>query len=113
MIKSNLKNNKISGAAALPIDTYIEDTYKADIPKLEDILCNKYDCSCLKYALDHLTEEEIELIQHLFFKRKTLKSYAEQKGLSYSYAMKKKKKILNKLYMYINIYMNPICKEKP
>ena len=101
LIKSNLKNNKISGAAALPIDTYIEDTYKAEIPALEDILCNKYDCSCLKYALDHLTEEELELIKYLFFKKKTLKSYANKKGMSYSYAMKKKRYALDKLFMYI------------
>ena len=113
LIKSNLKNNKISGSASLTIDNYIEDTWSADIPRLEDILCNKYDCSCLKYALDHLTEEELELIKHLFFKNKTLKSYAQQKGVSYSYAMKKKRYVLDKLFMYVNIYLNPRCKEKP
>lgn len=113
LIKSNLKNNKISGTAALTIDNYIEDTCSADIPKLEDILCDKYDRSCLKYALDHLTEEELELTKHLFFKNNTLKSYAEQKEVSYSYAMKKKRYVLDKLYMYINIYINPKCIEKP
>ena len=58
----------------------------------------------LKYALSQLTEDERDLIKHIFFEEKTLKSYTDKKGISYSYGVKKKKYILDKLYMHINVY---------
>jgi hypothetical protein len=43
----------------------------------------------------------------------TLKSYSSKKGICYSYAVKMKRFVLDKLFMYVNIYVNPRCTVKP
>ena len=105
LIRNSIKNNKTSGSSALTIDSFIEDTFKDDTPKIEDILCSNYDHDCLKYAMSCLNEEELDLINHIFYKNQTLKSYAEENSISYSYAFKKKKYILDKMFMHINSYI--------
>ena len=106
LIRNNLKNKKISGASILTIDNYVEETYKDDIPEMADILCSKYDNDCLKYAMKQLTEDELYLINHLFYNGKTLKSYSDNENVCYSYAVKKKRYVLDKMFMYINKYIN-------
>ena len=105
LIRNSIKNNKISGNSTLTIDSFVENTCKDDTPEIEDILCSQYDCDCLKYAMNCLTEEELNLIDHIFYKNKTLKSYAKENNVSYSYAFKKKRYILDKLFMHINSYI--------
>lgn len=78
LICRNLKNSKINGRSVLTIDNYIKETYKANIPEIIDSLCRKYDIDCLKYALKELTPDELNLINHLFFEGKTLKSYSQK-----------------------------------
>lgn len=106
LIRKNLKNNKINGSNSLTVDNYVEETYKADVPEITDLLCRKYDNDCLNHALKQLTPDELNLINHLFFKNKTLKSYTDKKGICYSSAVKKKKYVLDKLFMHINIICN-------
>ncbi|WP_294377087.1 sigma-70 family RNA polymerase sigma factor [uncultured Clostridium sp.] len=106
LIKKQLKNNKIQGSSVNSIDKYIEESYKADIPEMSDILFSEHDKNSLKYAINQLSPKESDFINHIFFQNKTLKSYAEHNNISYSYAFKKKKYILDKLFMYINIYNN-------
>ena len=106
LIKKQLKNNKIQGSSVNSIDKYIEESYKADIPEMSDILFSEHDKNSLEYAMNQLSTEESDFINHIFFQNKTLKSYAEHNNISYSYAFKKKKYILDKLFMYINIYNN-------
>lgn len=105
LIRNSIKNNKISGSYTLTIDSFIEDTFKDDSPEIEDILCSQYDCDCLKYAINCLTQEELSLINHIFYKNETLKSYAKENNVSYSYAFKKKRYVLDKLFMNINSYL--------
>lgn len=105
LIRNSIKNNNISGNSTLTIDSFVEDTCKDDAPEIEDILCSQYDCDCLKYAMKFLTGEELNLIDHIFFNNKTLKSYAKEHNVSYSYAFKKKRYILDKLFMHINSYI--------
>lgn len=107
LIRRNMQTNDINGYGAAVFDNFIEETYKADVPEITDILCSQYDNDCLKYALTKLTEDEVDLIHHLFYKNKTLKSYTNEKGMCYSYAVKRKRYILDKLFMYVNIYSNP------
>ena len=109
LIRRNIQTNNIHGSGAAVYDNYVEETYKADTPEITDILCSEYDNDCLKYALNKLTQDEIDLIHHLFYENKTLKSYTNKKGICYSYAVKKKRYILDKLFMYVNIYLNPRC----
>ena len=109
LIRRNIQTNNIHGSGATVYDNYVEETYKADTLEITDILCSEYDNDCLKYALNKLTQDEIDLIHHLFYENKTLKSYTNKKGICYSYAVKKKRYILDKLFMYVNIYLNPRC----
>lgn len=110
LIRKNLNSSKLCGTAALAFDNYVEETFKSDTPEISDILCGKYDNSSLRHAIKQLTSDERELVRHIFFCDNTLKSYAEKKEVSYSYAVKKKRHILDKLFMHINIYN--ISKEK-
>ena len=109
LIRRNIQTNNIHGSGTAAYDNYVDETYKTDTPEITDILCRQYDNDCLKYALNKLTEDEIDLIHHLFYEHKTLKSYTNEKGMCYSYAVKKKRYILDKLFMYVNIYLNPRC----
>ena len=104
LIKKQLKNSRIQGSSVNSIDKYVEESYKADIPEMSDILCSKHDKISLEYAINQLSPEESDFINYIFFQNKTLKSYAQYKNISYSYASKKKRYILDKLFMYVNIY---------
>ncbi|NAS18129.1 sigma-70 family RNA polymerase sigma factor [Clostridium butyricum] len=109
LIRTSIKNSNIHGSGTTVYDNYIEETYKNDEPKIEEVLCSKYDSDCLKYAMSQLTEEELDLVDHLFFQSKTLKSFADKNKICYSYAVRKKRQVLDKLFMYVNIYLNPRC----
>ena len=106
LIRKNIKNNKMKISSEIAFDTFFENTYEADLPEITQILCRKYDYECLQYALSKLTEDELQLIFHLFYKGRTLKSYAADKGISYSYVVKMKRYVLDKLFMYFNIYLH-------
>lgn len=106
IIKNSLKNNNISGSSTLVLDSFVENTCIDSEPMIEDMMCLKYDYDCLKSALSTLNEEELELINHIFYKNRTLKSYSQDKNISYSYAFKKKKKILDKLLKHIKSYIS-------
>lgn len=112
LIRRNIQTNNIHGSGTAVYDNYVEETYKADVPEITDILCSQYDSDCLKYAISHLTKDEKELVHHIFFKGLTLKSYSAEKGICYSYVVKMKRHTLDKLFMYVNIYVNPRCSEK-
>ena len=62
--------------------------------------------------MSKLIEDELDLINHLFFEDKTLKSYSDKNEVCYSYAVKKKRYVLDKLFMHVNIYVNPRCSKK-
>ncbi|MBZ0312405.1 sigma-70 family RNA polymerase sigma factor [Clostridium butyricum] len=112
LIRNSIKTNNIHGSGAAVYDNYVEETFNSNSPQIEDILCSRYDCDCLKFAMSHLTEDEKELVHHIFFKDMTLKSFSAQKGICYSYAVKMKRFVLDKLFMYINIYVNSRCTNK-
>lgn len=106
LIKRNIQTNNINGYGSTVFDNSVEETYKDDTPEITDLLCNQYDNDCLKYALKQLNSDELNLITHLFYEDKALKFYAYEKELSYSYTSKKKRYVLDKLFMHINIYIN-------
>ena len=106
LIRSSLKKNNICGSSVLTIDSFVENTCIDNDPMVEDILCNKYDHDCLKYAMSCLNQEELELINHIFYNNLTLKSYADKKNICYSYAFKKKTHVLNKLLTHIKSHIS-------
>ena len=54
LIRKNIKINKICGPSIV-LDNYVEETFKADIPEITELLCDKYDCECLKLAMNKLS----------------------------------------------------------
>ncbi|MDU5723272.1 MAG: sigma-70 family RNA polymerase sigma factor, partial [Clostridium butyricum] len=112
LIRRNIQTNNIHGSGATVYDNYVDETFNSDSPQIEDILCSSYDSDCLKFAMNQLTEDEKELVQHIFFKDMTLKSFSDEKGICYSCAVKMKRFVLDKMFMYINIYLNTRCKNK-
>ena len=107
LIRKNVKSHSIHNPKSVtPFDNYVEETFDSHSPQIEDVLCSQYDSDCLKYAMGKLTDDERELVQHLFFEDSTLKSYADKKGMCYSSAVKMKRSAMDKLFMYVNIYVN-------
>lgn len=106
LIRKNLNNSKVYGDSVVTIDSYLEDTLIAHIDDADHILCRKHESECLKYAINQLNEDELALINHIFYASKSLKSYANKNNVSYSTAVKKKRYVLDKLFMYMNIYCN-------
>ncbi len=103
LIKHNVKYNDINGTSAQVLTPEIEQSLKSNEMSTEEILCSKCDCEQLKHALSTLDEKESELIDSIFFQETTVKKYAEQKNLSYSTIIKRKRSILDKLFRHINI----------
>ena len=112
LIRRNIQTNNIHGYGTAVYDNYVEETFPSNSPQIEDILCSRYDSDCLKYAINQLTTDERDLVKYLFFEEKTLKSYSDEKGICYSSTVKMKRCTLDKLFMYINIYINPRCIKK-
>lgn len=83
-------------------------SFEEDIPSqeisIEASLCEICDYKDLKLALRNLSEEEIELINFVFYKNHTVKEYASFKDMCYSTAILKKKTILRKIFNNIPAY---------
>lgn len=79
--------------------------YKDTIP---DFNCNveqeveqKMEIEKLKEALLKLSNDEYELIKALYYEQKTIREYAENKGIPFTTVESRKDKILNKLKKYL------------
>lgn len=104
LIRKNMKSHSIyNPKSTTTFDNYVEETFDSNSPQIEDILCNRYDSDCLKYAMSKLTKDERELVHHLFFEDKTLKAYSTEKCICYSSAVKMKREILNKLLFILTL----------
>ena len=71
------------------------DTNPEHIP--ETVTENNEVLGELKKALNFLSEEEQELIKAVFYDCKSLRKYAEEKGISHTAVSKRKRAILRKL----------------
>lgn len=84
--KYNL-NTAIDEVAAILVDK--EDTY-------ETVICNM-ERKSLRNALSSLTEKEKNLIDNIYFKRKSLKNIAEELDVNYVTVINRRNIILKKL----------------
>lgn len=73
----------------------------ADQQDIEDELLKSERITDVRRAISKLKADEIELISHIYYQDSTLKAYAENSGLSYLQATRKKNKIFEKLSKYI------------
>ena len=70
---------------------------------IEDKLERKIEIEQLKKVLLELDTNEYEMIKELFFKEKTVRSYAEEMGIPYATVQYRKKKILKKLKNFLKL----------
>ncbi|NOW05041.1 sigma-70 family RNA polymerase sigma factor [Clostridium beijerinckii] len=101
--KMNFRSSTDSNDALSFNDNFEEDIPSQEI-SIEASLCEICDYEDLKLALKTLNEEEIELINFVFYKNHTVKEYAYFKDMCYSTAVLKKKTILRKIFNSIPVY---------
>lgn len=68
---------------------------------VEDEAINKVMVQKLKASLDLLTADEYDLILALFFENKSVREYAQSKGVYHNAIQKKKLRILQKLKIFL------------
>ena len=102
LIKKIKSRSFTEGNDALNFHDEIEKDLPSQDISLEDLFCDKCDYEELRLAINNLSEEEKELIDFIFFKNNTVRTYSLLKNMCYSTANLRKKNVLNKIYKYIN-----------
>lgn len=110
IMKQSIKYRYIHGQSTSPLTPELSEILTSSGKSTEEIICLKSECEPLKYVLTKLNPTELNLINNIYFKRITLKEYAKINKISYSCAAVRKRKILDKLYMHINLYTHNINK---
>ena len=72
------------------------DCIEAD-EKVDDKILESERAVEINKALSNLPSDEADLVKTVFYKKNSLKSYAQENGLGYLQAVRKKKRILKKL----------------
>lgn len=104
LIKRIKTKSLTDGNDALSLHDDFENNLPSNDASLEDLLCEQCDYSDLKLALNNLNEDEKDLIDFIFFKNNTVRTYAYSKNMCYSTANLRKKVTLKKLHNYISTY---------
>jgi RNA polymerase sporulation-specific sigma factor len=69
---------------------------------LEEHILRTENIREVRRAVSKFSNEEIALVNMVYFKKSSLKSYAEDNDIGYLQAVRKKNKVLEKLSCYIN-----------
>jgi RNA polymerase sigma factor (sigma-70 family) len=103
LIKRTKTRRSTEGSDALSLHDDVENDFPELEISTETSLCEMCDYDDLKLALKNLSEEELELIDFVFYKNYTVKEYAYFKNMCYSTAIQKKKNILMKILNNISL----------
>ena len=106
LIKRIKTRSSTNGNDALSLHEDVEKDFPAQDISLEDLLCDECDYQELRLALSNLNQDEKELIDFIFFKNNTVRTYAYVKSMCYSTANLKKKLTLKKIFNYISSSYN-------
>lgn len=93
----------MKGNEVLSLYENLKNTLFSNELNLEDSFCQKCDKEKLNMILNNLNENEKELINYIFFKNNTVRTYAFSKNMCYSAAILKKDNVLKKIGLYINL----------
>lgn len=104
LIKRTKTRRSTEGSDALSLHYDVENDFPGLEISTETSLCEMCDYEDLKLALKNLNEEEVELIDFVFYRNYTIKEYAYIKNMCYSTAILKKKTILMKMLNNISLY---------
>lgn len=102
LIKKSINHSSSEGQAALALFEDVENTIASNELNIEDGFLRKSDFEHLNHALNNLKEDERELIDYIFFKKNTVRTYAFSKNMSYSTAISKKNNTLKKIKKSLN-----------
>jgi len=97
LIRNSIKRASGDGPNAFILDDKYENILFSDPGEIDEMLLEEAYKEKLKEALKALDISELELITYVYYKKYSLKKYAEVKGVKYSAAYTKKKKVLDKL----------------
>ena len=97
LIKKSINRSSSEGNVALSLYENLENTLFSNELNLDDAFCEKCDKENLTHILNNLTEDEKELIQYIFFRNNTVRTYAFSKNMCYSTAISKKNNTLKKI----------------
>ncbi|AVK51269.1 RNA polymerase subunit sigma-70 [Clostridium sp. MF28] len=108
LIKRIKTRRSTEGSDALSLHDNFESNLPSEEISTEVSLCEMCDYEDLKLALKNLNEDELELIDYVFYKNYTVKEYAYFKNMCYSTAILKKNTILKKILNNISHYYESI-----
>ena len=108
LIKRIKTRRSTEGYDALSLHDDVENGFPDFEISTETSLCEMCDYEDLKLALKNLNEDELELIDFVFYKNYTVKEYAYFKNMCYSTAILKKNTILKKILNNISHYYEDI-----
>ncbi|MCI1580611.1 MAG: sigma-70 family RNA polymerase sigma factor [Clostridium beijerinckii] len=108
LIKRIKTRRSTEGSDALSLHDNFESNLPSEEISTELSLCEMCDYEDLKLALKNLNEDELELIDFVFYKNYTVKEYAYFKNMCYSTAILKKNTILKKILNNISHYYEGI-----
>lgn len=97
LIKKSINRSSSEGNEALSLYENLENTLFSNELNLEDSFCQKCDKEKLNAILNNLNESEKELINYIFFKNNTVRTYAFSKNMCYSTAILRKNNVLKKI----------------
>ncbi len=108
LIKRIKSRSSTEGNDALSLHYNFENNLPSEEISTETSLSEMCDYEDLKLALKNLNEDELELIDFVFYKNYTVKEYAYFKNMCYSTAILKKNTILKKILNNISHYYEGI-----
>lgn len=97
LIKRVKIRNSTDGNDALSLHADVEEELLSQDISSEDLFFKEYDYEELRFAISKLTEEEKELIDFIFYKNNTIRTYAYLKNMCYSTACQRRDAILKKI----------------
>ncbi|SFD29981.1 sigma-70 family RNA polymerase sigma factor [Clostridium uliginosum] len=102
LIKRAKTRSSAEGYEALILSDNLEHTLPSEMAALDDILCDKCDHESISNAINELSENEKELVEFIFFKNNSVRTYAYWKNICYSTANQRKSSVLKKISKYLN-----------
>ena len=103
LIKKIRTRSSTEGNEALSLRDDVEKDLPSQDISLEDLLCDECDYEDLRLAINNLNKEEKELIDFIFFKNNTIRTYAYIKNMCYSTATQRKNVTLKKILNHISL----------
>ena len=102
LIRISNRRAPSEGPSAFILDGNLEHTLYSEAIDMDDIMFDKFYKKKLDKAVKNLSLNDRELIDYVYYKNHTLKSYSQLKGIPYSTVVQRKNDILKSLKRTLN-----------